>query len=255
MPKPNYIELSKEDRIPILYEDRSVMAIDKPAGWMLVPFSWQKTNRNLQAALLSSLAAGHFWARSRNLKFLRHIHRLDGETTGILLLAKSLGALDTFGDMFETRQMEKVYLAVTDKAPKQTIWKCRLSLDRDPDQIGRMIADNRGKEAETEFRVASAIPGKWLIEARPYTGRTHQIRVHLTESGCPIVGDELYGGSRGPLGLRAVGLAFKDPFTRKPIVIRAPLTDFLTSHGFAKDACPVVFHTVTSRTPAGPASR
>ena len=59
-------------RIPILYEDRSVLIIDKPPGWLLVPFSWQRTGRNLQAALTSSIAAGDFWARSRNLKFLKY---------------------------------------------------------------------------------------------------------------------------------------------------------------------------------------
>src|SRR5215472_6028108 len=112
MPRPNYIEFPTGDCIPILYEDRSVMAIDKPRGWMLVPFSWQKTAHNLQAALTSSIAAGDFWARSRNLKFLRFVHRLDAETTGILLLAKSQGAVASYGTLFESREMEKVYLAV-----------------------------------------------------------------------------------------------------------------------------------------------
>jgi 23S rRNA-/tRNA-specific pseudouridylate synthase len=69
MAKPDYIELSTGERIPILYEDRSVLAIDKPRGWMLVPVSWQNTSRNLQAALTSSIAARDFWARSRNLKY------------------------------------------------------------------------------------------------------------------------------------------------------------------------------------------
>src|SRR5262252_8962645 len=111
MAKPNFIELPTGETIPILYEDRSVLAIDKPAGWMLVPFSWQKTSRNLQAALTSSIAARDFWARSRNLKFLRFVHRLDAETTGILLLAKSHGAVEAFGNLFESRKMEKSYLA------------------------------------------------------------------------------------------------------------------------------------------------
>ena len=81
MAKPDYIELGDGERISILYEDRSVMAIDKPPGWMLVPIMWQQTDRNLQAAIASSLAAGDFWARSRNLKFLKHIHRLDADTS------------------------------------------------------------------------------------------------------------------------------------------------------------------------------
>ena len=67
MAKPNYIELPFCEPIPILYEDRSVLAIDKPRGWLLVPVNWQNTNRNLQAAINSSISAGDYWARSRNL--------------------------------------------------------------------------------------------------------------------------------------------------------------------------------------------
>ena len=132
MPKPNHIELPTGERIPILYEDRSVLAIDKPRGWMLVPFSWQKTSRNLQAALASSIAAKDFWARSRGLKYLRFVHRLDADTSGILLLAKSPGAVDTFGGLFESRKMEKVYLAVVHGMPKAADWICRLKLAQDP---------------------------------------------------------------------------------------------------------------------------
>lgn len=243
--KPNCIELSRQDRIPILYEDRSILAIDKPVSWMLVPLSWQKTNRNLQAAIFSSIAAGHFWARSRNLKFLKHIHRLDADTSGVLLFARSQGALDTFGELFETRKMEKVYLAVTDRLPKETRWICRLSLAPDPKKIGRMLVDRHGKEAETEFRLVASAAGKHLIEARPYTGRTHQIRVHLAESGCPITGDELYGcAASGDMGLRAVGLAYRDPFTRKGVGIRAPVGGFLTAQGFAPNAYRVQFQSI-----------
>ena len=92
--------------MPILYEDRAVLAIDKPRNWMLVPFNWQRTNRNLQAAIVSSIAAKDHWARSRSLKFLRYVHRLDAETTGILLFAKCQGAVDAYGELFESRRME-----------------------------------------------------------------------------------------------------------------------------------------------------
>ena len=235
MGKPDYIELPTGERIAILYEDRSVLAIDKPRGWMLVPFSWQRTNRNLQAALSSGIAAGDFWARSRSLKFLRPVHRLDADTTGILLLARSKGAVIAFGDLFESRQMEKVYLAVVQGVPKSTEWICRLSLAQDPKENGRMKVDmRRGKEAETLFRVIHGGDRNSLVEARPYTGRTHQIRIHLAESGHPIVGDDLYGGVAGKvhLGLRAVGLAYSDPFTRRQVRIRAAYEQFVRSHGF-----------------------
>src|SRR4051812_32045167 len=210
------------------------MAIDKPPGWMLVPFSWQRTNRNLQAALSSSIAAGDFWARSRNLKFLRFVHRLDAETTGVLLFAKSSGAASALGDLFETRQIEKRYLAVVSGAPKQKEWTCDLAIGPDPNHHGSMKAAPDGKEAFTEFRVLETRGDRTLIEARPFTGRQHQIRIHLLAAGFPILGDELYGrGSELPLALRAVEVSYRDVFTRKPVRIRASETEFLREYGFA----------------------
>ena len=268
MSKTNSIELPGCEPILILYEDRSVLAVDKPRGWMLVPVSWQQTARNLQAAINSSIAARDFWARSRGLKFLRYVHRLDADTSGILLFAKSPGAVKSYSDLFESRQMEKTYLAVVVGEPKEKGWTCRLKLAPDSRQIGRMKVNPRhGKVAETHFRVKERHDELSLIEARPITGRTHQIRVHLAESGCPIVGDELYGKpltrdivravlphrpderqlgapkllgtvsadrvTALPLGLRAVRLAYVDPFTKRRVEIHAPTEDFLKEFGFS----------------------
>ena len=236
MAKTNSIQLPGCDPIPILFEDRSVLAIDKPRGWMLVPNSWRKTNWNLQAAIDSSILADDFWARSRNLKYLRHIHRLDADTSGVMLFAKSEGSMRAMSDMFESRQMEKTYLAVVEGQPRQPEWTCQLPLGPDPKKFGSMRVDHteEGKEAETHFRVLQSNDRFTLIEASPLTGRTHQIRVHLAESGSPIMCDELYGrvekGFR--LGLRAVCLAYKDAFTRRPISIMAPTDWFLKEFGF-----------------------
>lgn len=231
----------------VLYEDRSALAIDKAAGWMLVPTDWQQTSRNLQAAIESSLAAGDFWARSRGLRFLRYVHRLDAETSGVLLFAKHPNALEVLSGLFETRQVVKEYLAVVRGQPDTESWTCRYKLAADPDRRGRVVRDEReGKEAETRCRAllvqdAPPLGLRTLVEARPLTGRTHQIRVHLAEGGHPVLGDSMYGEwhpLRGlpeayPLGLRAVALAYTDPFTRRPVRIEAPQAAFLAAYGFA----------------------
>ncbi|HAM71151.1 MAG TPA: hypothetical protein DCM86_05865 [Verrucomicrobiales bacterium] len=239
MAKTEYIELGSGDLLRILYEDRSVMAIDKPPGWMLVPVTWQKTDRNLMAALLSGIRAKDYWARSRNLKFLQNVHRLDAETSGILLFVKSHGAMRPFSHLFESREMEKQYLVVVEGRPKRENWTCRLALDKDSRQIGRMRVDPRhGKPAETEFTLLAEGLGRSLLQARPITGRTHQIRVHAAESGCPVVGDPLYGVAvpprrePPPLGLRSVHLSYINPFDKRSVVIEAPTGDFLATFGF-----------------------
>lgn len=231
--RPNRIELADGTSIPILYEDRTVLAIDKPAGWMLVPYNWDKTGRNLQLAISSAVLGGVFWARSRNLRFLKYVHRLDAETTGILLFAKSPGAVRTFGDLFESRRMHKRYLAVVRGSPKLEGWVCKAKLGPEPNEHGRHRVDPRGKDAETSFKVIERKDEIALVEARPVTGRTHQIRLHLADTGLPILGDPMYGTSedalhRNPLmALRAVGLEYDDPFTRRRVRITAPADEFV----------------------------
>ncbi len=219
---------------------------------MLAPDSWDHTGRNLQLAVQSSINAGDFWARSRSLKYLRFIHRLDAETTGLTLFAKSVGALKAYSELFEERKVEKTYLVVVEGQPTSKEWDCNLPLMIDPATKGKMrIVPTGGalrhvktediKESETHFKVlALGTNNTALIQANPKTGRTHQIRIHLSASGFPVVGDPLYGNApeaeskgRQKLALRAVGLSFPDPFQKRVIHIKAPRDGFLEDYGFA----------------------
>jgi len=252
--KPKQVEFEDGTVIPILYEDRAVLALDKPAGWMLAPDSWTKTSRNLQLALERSIRAGDFWARARGLRFLRFVHRLDAGTTGIVLFARSQGALGPFSNLFQSRQVEKRYLAVIHGVPKSATWECALPLGPHRRLEGVTEIDRRaGKPAETHFRLLQAGTDTALVEAHPLTGRMHQIRVHLAAAGHPVLGDELYWrqfqpsapartaappamGSPATLALRAVFLAYPDPFSGRWVRIAAPFAEFVRQFGFAPES-------------------
>lgn len=239
MAKTNFIELSNGKlKIPIIFENRSILIIDKPAGWILAPAHWKNTARNLQREIEISILCKDFWARCRNLKYLRFVHRLDSETSGLLILAKNAGAIPAYNNLFTKGIIEKTYAAVVEGVPRWKTTTCILPIAPDEKEKRMKISRSKGKKAETNFYFLKERDGKSLILAIPRTGRTHQIRLHLSALGLPVIGDELYGkkvfsGSENyPLGLRAARLKFHDPFERKEVDVQARMEEFLNEYGF-----------------------
>ena len=239
MAKPTNIELPGKIRIPIVFENRTLLIVDKPAGWVLGPDGPIGKRGNLQIAVESSIGAGAFWARSRSLKFLRFVHRLDADTTGLLMFSKSFGGLEPLSDLFAERKVEKRYLAVVEGVPDECHWTCTLPLGPDQEHNGRHRVDKEnGRESETRFEVLASIPGRTLIACEPLTGRSHQIRIHLAEAGHPLLGERVYAegeARRSKVGaakvdakrnmLHAWTLAFPHPLTGEPIAVDAPLPE------------------------------
>lgn len=239
MKKTDYIELSDANlSIPIVFENRSIIIIDKPASWLLAPSHWKNTSRNLQSALEKSIAVKDYWARARNLKYIRFIHRLDADTSGLLILAKNPGAIPAYNKLFAQGLIEKTYAAIVQPAPKWTELLCYMPIAQCKNSNRSTVDPVNGKPAKTFFKLMKSKNNRALLKAIPLTGRTHQIRVHLSTLGFPIVGDSIYGNSIQkqitgyPLALRAVRLKFREPFEGKIIDVKAEMDEFLRNYGF-----------------------
>lgn len=222
---PTLHAVAEDLPIEILYEDEAVIGINKKAG-MVVHAGAGNHSGTLVNALLHKFAS-----LSSAGGELRPgiVHRLDKETSGVLIVARTDAAHRDLADQFQSRTVEKVYLALVHKLVKADTGTIEKPIARDPVRRMRMTCKlASGRYAITHWKVLRRFEKHTLLEVRIGTGRTHQIRVHLASTGHPIVGDTLYGAPASKLlphrfFLHAARLAFRSPGTGEYVTLEAPL--------------------------------
>lgn len=216
--------------LKILFEDPDVIVVDKPAG-MVVHAGAGHSRGTLVNALLH-----HFGSLSSVNGDLRPgiVHRLDRETSGALVVARTDQAHQALAAQFHDRRVEKTYLALVHGKFKQPQGRIVTPIARDPVRRTRMTTKlGTGRSALTEYRVLEELDRLSFLEVRIGTGRTHQIRVHLASIHHPIVGDRLYGAPASELGrffLHAHRLRFRSPSTGEWIATESPLSPELRAY-------------------------
>ncbi|HEX9384785.1 MAG TPA: RluA family pseudouridine synthase [Anaerolineales bacterium] len=199
----------------IIYEDKYVIVVDKPAGLSVLPDGWEKDSDYLVKMLEEEYGK------------IFIVHRLDKITSGVMVFARDAETHRALNIQFENHDAQKTYHAIVEGNPK---WEEKVAKHPLRANVGHkhrtMVDDKNGKPSETRFRVIKRYPESALVEAKPMTGRTHQIRVHAYALGHPLVEDVLYGardlyGLPRPM-LHAQSLSFIYPATNERVKFSAP---------------------------------
>jgi 23S rRNA pseudouridine1911/1915/1917 synthase len=218
--------------LDILFENDDLMVVNKPAGMVVHPAAGHDSGTLVHAALGYDPEMEGIGGEERP----GVVHRLDKDTSGLILLAKNNRSHQWLQDQFRLRKVDKNYLALVDGQPPTQTGRVEAPIGRDPSHRKKMaiVPASKGREAISEYKTLESFPHHTLLEFHPLTGRTHQIRLHCAFLGCPIVGDEIYGHHRAtlPIGrqfLHAYRLKIVILGENKPRNFEAPLPEDLST--------------------------
>ena len=216
--------------LDIIFENNDLLVVDKPAGMVVHPAAGHDSGTLVHAVLGYDPEIEGIGGEERP----GVVHRLDKETSGLILLAKNDNAHHWLQDQFRLRQVEKTYLALVDGAPPTPSGRVEAAIGRDPSHRKQMavLPPGKGRESVSEYKTLEKFAHHTLLEFRPHTGRTHQIRLHCAFLGCPIVGDKVYGRKNPTVEihrhfLHAAKLKIILPGEKQPRIFEAPLPEEL----------------------------
>jgi 23S rRNA pseudouridine1911/1915/1917 synthase len=224
--------LAEDIPLDIVFENDDLLVVNKPAGMVVHPAAGHASGTLVNAVLGYDPDLEGIGGEERP----GVVHRLDKETSGLIVLAKNDRALRWLQDQFRLRRVEKTYLALVDGKPPTPSGRVEAAIGRDPSHRKKMaiVSENKGREAISEYKTVESFRDHTLLEFHPFTGRTHQIRLHCAFLKCPIVGDEIYG-RRNPgvkIGrhfLHAYRLKITLPGEKQPRLFEAGLPGELQS--------------------------
>jgi 23S rRNA pseudouridine1911/1915/1917 synthase len=231
VPPPAPTDLVAEDiPLDIVFENDDLVVVNKPAGMVVHPAVGHASGTLVNAMLGYDPDIEGIGGEARP----GVVHRLDKETSGLILIAKNERAHRWLQDQFRLRKVDKTYLALVDGKPPTPSGRIEAHIGRDPSHRKRMaiVPESRGREAISEYKTLESFRDHTLLEFHPLTGRTHQIRLHCAFLGCPIVGDEVYGRKKPSIEisrhfLHAYRLKIILPGEKVSRVFEAPLPDEL----------------------------
>lgn len=233
IPPPEPTRLEPEPiPLDILFEDEHLMVINKPAGMVVHPAAGHAYGTLVHAAIAHAPQMQGVGGEVRP----GVVHRLDKDTSGIILLAKDDRSHHWLQEQFRSRQAHKVYYALVDGKPPTPRGRIEAPIGRSSEQRKQMavVSEGKGRAAVTEYSTIESFPQHTLLEVHPVTGRTHQIRLHLKFIGCPVAGDVVYGRRVSTIPLKrqflhAARLTICLPGEKQPKTFEAPLPPDLTS--------------------------